>query len=116
MPLADGSQTPALRTGFSHKGREQDKRGNDSQQATHTAGQPLTPSQEDGSPGRPAPALQREGLQLPQPRSITEPSGKPKVLLKIRGSILRISGNCCAFSLSMVFPVVMYGCESWTIK
>ena len=47
MPLADGSQTPALRTGFSHKGREQDKRGNDSQQATHTAGQPLTPE-----PGR----------------------------------------------------------------
>ena len=24
--------------------------------------------------------------------------------------------NKCLYSQSMVFPVVMYGCESWTIK
>ena len=49
---------------------------------------------------------------LPRGASCAHRAGKPN---SDRGCLDRSKGLCCLVK-AMVFPVVMYGCESWTVK
>ena len=49
-----------------------------------------------------------------QPKALTL-AGESKYGMAIQGQNLRVLDSIHII-ISMVFPVVMYGCESWTIK